>query len=138
MSTIERNHLLTHDIIASARDLEAIARQLWATEPRCALDERSHLLAELHSTRIALEWLILRATDATGAAATEDAHDERQVELRDCADRLQQLLVHWPHVAGRRHTAVSTTTDRPDGRSRDPPTCTTGLRTARPTRRGTE
>ena len=79
---------------STPRELEAIVRRLWMTEPRCSVEHRSRLLIELGSVGLALERIILHDEARFDPTATDDRR--RASDLADCDRRIRNLLVHWP------------------------------------------
>ncbi len=75
------------------RELEAIVRRLWTTEPRCSLQERAPLLTELAAVGLTVERIILR--DEAQRDRSEIDDDLRAADLAACDRRVHDLVVRW-------------------------------------------
>lgn len=78
--------------IDAARELEAIVRRLWATDPQCSPADRTDLLSELGSIGLTLERIILNDEARTPILL---GTEELQCELATCGRRISKLLYRW-------------------------------------------
>ena len=84
------------DTTTTARELEAVVRRLWTTEPRCPPTDRISLLTELGSIGLALERIILSGETRHTGPGIDD--QRRSADLAECDRRIRNLLPHWPDV----------------------------------------
>lgn len=77
----------------AARELEAVVRRLWMTEPNCALRDRRRVVQRLQALSVTVERLVLQHETVDKSILVDD---QRRQELADCVERLDRLPAHWP------------------------------------------